>query len=174
MTDLQYPIGRFAAPETFTAPLRRQFLDEIAAVPVATRAAVAGLSADQLQTPYREGGWTAAQVVHHLADSHLNAYVRFKLARTESNPTIKPYDERRWAEEPDAATSDIGISLVLIDALHARWIASMQAYTDADWRLPFTHPERGVRTLDWMLAMYAWHGRHHVAHVTSLRARMGW
>jgi uncharacterized damage-inducible protein DinB len=147
---------------------------EIDAAPAALRAAVAGLSEEQLATPYRPGGWTVRQVVHHLPDSHANAYVRFKLALTEDNPTIKPYLEARWAELPDNAGTPVEVSLGLLEALHRRWVVLLRGMGPEDFARPLTHPEKGRLSLDQMLALYAWHGRHHVAHVTSLTERMGW
>jgi hypothetical protein len=147
----------------------------IAAAPAALRAAVAGLSEAQLDTPYRPGGWTVRQVVHHVPDSHLNAYVRIRLALTEDTPTIKPYEEARWAELPDARTLPIDTSLALLEGLHARWVALLGVLGAADGARQFHHPEHGrLITVDELIAMYAWHGEHHVAHVTSLRARNGW
>jgi hypothetical protein len=147
----------------------------IAAAPAALRAAVAGLSDAQLDTPYRPGGWTVRQVVHHVPDSHLNAYVRIRLALTENTPTIKPYEEARWAELPDARTLPIEASLVLLEGLHVRWVALLGGLGAADGARQFHHPEHGrLITVDELIAMYAWHGEHHVAHVTSLRLRNGW
>jgi hypothetical protein len=147
----------------------------IAAAPAALRAAVAGLSDAQLDTPYRPGGWTVRQVVHHVPDSHLNAYVRIRLALTENTPTIKPYEEARWAELPDARTLPIEASLGLLEGLHVRWVALLGGLGAADGARQFHHPEHGrLITVDELIAMYAWHGEHHVAHVTSLRLRNGW
>jgi hypothetical protein len=147
----------------------------IAAAPAALRAAVAGLSDTQLDTPYRPGGWTVRQVVHHVPDSHLNAYVRIRLALTEDTPTIKPYEEARWAELPDARALPIEASLALLEGLHARWVGLLGGLGAADGARQFHHPEHGrLITVDELIAMYAWHGEHHVAHVTSLRARNGW
>jgi uncharacterized damage-inducible protein DinB len=147
---------------------------EIDETPAKLRAAVAGLSASQLDTPYRPEGWSVRQVVHHLPDSHANAYVRFKLALTEDSPTIKPYLEARWAELPDTRETPVEVSLALLEALHRRWVILLRAMTAEDFARPLQHPEKGRLTLDQMLALYAWHGRHHVAHVTALRERMGW
>ncbi|HLI30711.1 MAG TPA: putative metal-dependent hydrolase, partial [Terriglobia bacterium] len=143
-------------------------------VPARLRAAVKGLSDAQLDTPYREGGWTVRQVVHHLADSHMNSYVRFRLALTESEPTIKTYDQTRWAELRDARTAPVEPSLALLESLHKRWVLLLKSLEAADFSRTFRHPDRGTMTLDQNLALYAWHGRHHVAHITSLRERMGW
>lgn len=147
----------------------------IAETPGALRSAVAGLARDQLETPYRPGGWTVKQVVHHVPDSHLNAYVRFKLALTEDEPTIKPYNEAAWAELADSRRVPVEVSLELLDALHLRWVTILRSMDAADFRRGLVHPEqKKVLTLEQMLALYAWHGRHHVAHITSLRQREGW
>jgi len=135
---------------------------------------VAGLTDAQLDTPYRPGGWTVRQVVHHLADSHIHSYIRFKLAVTEDQPTIKPYDEARWAELKEARTAPVEVSLDLIDALHRRWVMLLENMTDADFKRAFHHPENGIMPLEPTVEMYAWHGRHHVAHIQALRGRMGW
>lgn len=175
MTDLRYPVGRFALEGEITPERREEWIVEVGEAPARLRAAVHGLTDAQFDTPYRDGGWTVRQVVHHLPDSHLNAYVRFKLALTEDNPTVKPYDETRWAELPDTRTTAIGVSLMMLDALHRRWVALMRGMAEADWARTYFHPEhRKAFRLDGVLAMYAWHGRHHVAHITSLRERMGW
>lgn len=173
-TDLRYPIGKFTPPATSTADDRGRRIDEIAGLPGALRAAVGGLSPEQLDTPYRPGGWTVRQVVHHVPDSHINAYVRFRLALTEREPTIRPYEEARWAELEDARTLPPDVSLALLDALHDRWVTLLRALPDDAWPRTLNHPESGMHDLDWLLALYAWHGRHHVAHVTALRERMGW
>ena len=174
-TDLRYPVGRFRRPES---PLddadRRRAIDAIAAAPGKLRAAVAGLTDAQLDTPYRPDGWTVRQVVHHVPDSHMNAYVRFKLALTEDEPTIKPYDEARWAELPDTRGTPIETSLLLLEQLHDRWVRLLRAMSADDFARRLRHPEMGVQRLDQVLALYDWHGRHHVSHVTSLRERMGW
>lgn len=172
MSDLRYPAGPMPTPLSLTPPQRTAALETIGTLPADLRAAVLGLSGAQLDTPYREGGWTVRQVVHHVADSHLNAYVRTKLALTEENPAIKPYEEALWAGLPDARLP-VEVSLTLVGALHERWTALLGDVTD--WTLPWTHPGQGrTYTLDTLLAMYAWHGRHHVAHVTGLRSRRGW
>jgi uncharacterized damage-inducible protein DinB len=134
---------------------------------------IEGLSEQQLETPYRDGGWTVRQVVHHVADSHVNSYVRFKLAMTEEEPTIKPYMEDRWAELADSK-SPVEVSLSLLDSLHKRWNLLLRSFQSSDWQRTFRHPEMGLLTLDQTLALYSWHGRHHVAHITTLRDRMGW
>ena len=175
MTDLRYPIGRFTYDGVVSPAQRARRIDEIAETPAALRRAVGGLNATQLETPYREGGWTVRQVVHHLPDSHLNAYVRFKLALTEDVPLVKPYEQARWAELHDTRSVPVEVSLSLLEALHARWVAVLRAMTDADWRRAYRHPEYDrVIALDEVLAMYAHHGRHHVAQITGLRERQGW
>lgn len=172
--DPRYPIGRFEAPKRFDVPVRTAFVEQIAAAPAALRHAVAGLSARQLDTPYRDGGWTVRQLVHHLPDSHLNAYTRFKLALTEDEPLIRTYEEALWAELPEARVAEVALSLALLDALHARWVTAIRVLPAAAFARTLRHPDLGVMSVDLLLALYAWHGRHHVAHVTALRARMGW
>ncbi|MGA9836817.1 MAG: putative metal-dependent hydrolase [Gemmatimonadaceae bacterium] len=174
--DLRYPIGRFERPTRLTAAERAVAVEAIAAAPRAMRDIIRGLDDAQLDTPYRPDGWTVRQVVHHVPDSHFNAYARFKLALTESRPTIKPYDEAKWAALPDGRSPLVAESLVLTDALHARWVYLLRAMTPADFERTLVHPERpgAPMTLDAMLALYAWHGEHHVAHIAALRKRMGW
>jgi hypothetical protein len=172
--DLQYPVGRFTFPDEVSADDRRRFIDEIEKTPQNMRAAVAGLSDHQLDTPYRPGGWTVRQVVHHVPDSHLNSYLRFRLALTEDEPTIKPYDQSRWAELADARTAPVELSLALLESLHKRWVLLLRSLSSDDFSRQFRHPEMGVITLGKNLALYAWHGRHHEAHITRLRERMGW
>jgi uncharacterized damage-inducible protein DinB len=138
------------------------------------RRAVAGLRADQLDTPYREGGWTVRQVVHHVSDSHLNAYIRFKWALTEAAPTIKPYDETAWATLPDSLLTPVEISLTLLESLHARWTVLLRSLTAEDFQRTFNHPQSGPHDVDWLLGLYSWHGNHHMAHITALRERMNW
>lgn len=174
MTDPRYPIGELETPTTFDAPLRRRLIADIAKAPSLLRQAVAGLSPSQLDTRYRAGGWTLRQVVHHLPDSHMNGVTRFKLALTEDRPTIKTFEEARWAELSDYAATDVGVSLDLLTALHARWVVLLESLSLTQLQRTFVHPERGLMTLDQALALYAWHGRHHIAHITSLRERMGW
>jgi uncharacterized damage-inducible protein DinB len=174
-TELRYPVGRF----DFDAPISDAdhpiLIATIAETPGALRSAVAGMSRDQLETPYRPGGWTVKQVVHHVPDSHLNAYTRFKLALTEDEPTIKPYNEAAWAEMADSRRVPIEVSLELLDALHLRWVTILRSMDPADFRRGLRHPEHGrLLTLQQMLGLYAWHGRHHVAHITSLKKREGW
>lgn len=176
IADLRYPIGPFRRTEIeSTAEERDEWIGAVSTLPTAFRAAVAGLSSEQLDHGYRPGGWTVRQLVHHVPDSHMNAYMRFKLALTEDEPTIKPYDEGRWADLPDVAAVDPAVSLALLDALHTRWVGLLDRLEPGDWSRAFRHPEhdRLIR-LDEALAMYAWHGRHHTAHVVSLREREGW
>lgn len=172
--DLRYPIGRFSPKSEVTPGERAGLIEQIAAAPAALRAAVTGLGDAQLDTPYRPGGWTVRQVVHHVPDSHINAYMRFRLALTEEEPEIKTYQEAAWAELPDADSLPVEISLRLLEFLHARWVPLLRALGPAQWARRLRHPEFGVVTLDTMLQLYAWHGRHHVAHVTALAAREGW
>jgi len=174
MEDLSYPIGQFKPEEVLSDSKRLSMIEDIKGAPAALREAVKGLSQVQLETPYRFGGWTARQVVHHLPDSHMNAYMRFRLALTENEPTIKPYEQQLWAELPDARTADIEMSLMLLEGLHARWVSLLKSMTLDDFKKTFNHPESGVQSLERTLQMYAWHGKHHVAHITSLRQRMGW
>jgi uncharacterized damage-inducible protein DinB len=168
MADLQYPIGKFSFPDTTTPAQRQTWIQEIARAPLELRGAVAGLSEEQLDTPYRPGGWTVRQVVHHVPDSHMNAFVRFKLALTEDQPTIKPYDEALWAKLSDAALP-VEPSLGLLEALHIRWVRLLETMSERDYQRTFVHPESGSWRLDQYLAQYAWHGRHHVAHIAQLR-----
>jgi len=163
---LRYPIGRFVAPEKISAADRAKYIEEIAAAPAALRAAVKGLNETQLDKPYRPGGWTIRQVVHHVPDSHLNAYSRMKLALTEDEPTITPYMEARWAELPDSRLVPVETSLRLLEAVQERWLAIMRSMTDAQWHRAYMHPEMGHYPLDRQAALYAWHGKHHVAHIT--------
>lgn len=174
MADPRYPIGKFNFPATVTEADRAAFINDIAHVPANLRAAVTGLSAQQLDTPYRDAGWTVRQVAHHVPDSHMNAYVRYKLALTEDVPTIKPYAEDRWAQLEDTRTTPVEVSLMLLENLHDRWVRLLRSLGPADWKREFRHPEMGVVSLEKNLALYAWHGKHHVAHVTELRKRMGW
>lgn len=174
MTDLRYPIGTFDFQTPISEDEIRDAIRDVAETPAALRAAVSDLDASQLDTPYRPDGWTVRQVVHHLPDSHLNAYVRVRLALTEDEPTIRPYDEARWAELPDAKTGPVDMSLRLLESVHQRWNALLETTGPEDWSRTLRHPEIGVLTIGKLLAMYGWHGRHHVAHVSALRERMDW
>ena len=174
MGDPRLPIGKFNGQAPANDAEREQFIRDIEETPAKLRAAIKGLSEEQLNTPYREGGWTVRQVIHHVPDSHLNSYIRFKLALTEDEPTIKPYQEDRWAELADSRVTPIETSLSLLDSLHQRWILLLRSFTAADWKKTFRHPEVGVLTLDKTVALYAWHGKHHVAHITALRTSKGW
>lgn len=174
MTDLRYPIGRFHFDGLLTEEQRKNSIEAIAQAPANLRAAVKGLSSEQLDTPYRPEGWTVRQVVHHVPDSHMNAYVRYKLALTEEEPTIKPYAEDRWAKLADTQATPVETSLALLESLHDRWVRLLRSLTAEDWRRSFRHPELGLVSLEKNLALYAWHGRHHVAHITSLRERNKW
>lgn len=174
MFDLQYPVGQFEVPRDRGADARAGWIAAVEAMPARMREAVAGLGEKQLDTPYRPEGWTARQVVHHVADSHMNAYIRFKLALTEDTPTIRPYNEAAWAELPEAKTAAPGISLDLLETLHRRWAASLRGMGENDFQRAFRHPDIGVVPLDVALSHYAWHGRHPVAHVSRLRERMRW
>ena len=172
--DLSFPIGRFEWTGPSSVNQRNRFIDEIAAAPTRLRTSIAGLSTEQLDTPYRPGGWTVRQVVHHVPESHMNSYIRFKLALTEDAPTIKPYDEARWAELADVRVTPLEVSLTLLQSLHERWVTLLRTLSEADFSRQFKHPDIGVISLDRNLALYAWHGKHHVAHITSLRDRMNW
>ena len=173
MDDPRYPIGRFEPPATSTAEDRAAHISVLRELPERLSEVVNDLDDAQLDTPYREGGWTVRQVVHHIADSHMNSYVRFKLALTESEPIIKPYDEAAWAVLADSLLA-VDVSLTLTWAMHARWVALLESMTQKDFQKKYTHPDRGVQDLTTALALYAWHSRHHTAHISSLRARMGW
>lgn len=174
MTDLRYPIGKFHFDGPTAEEEKHKAIDDIARAPANLRAAVKGLSAQQLDTPYRPEGWTVRQLAHHVPDSHLNAYVRFKLTLTEEEPTIKPYAEDRWARLADTQATPVEVSLAMLDSLHDRWIRLLRSLQPEDWKRCFRHPELGLVSLEKNLALYAWHGRHHVAHITSLRERNGW
>lgn len=165
MSDPRYPVGPFQPPDQYSAEVRESCIDAIADMPATLRATLALIGDENLERSYREGGWTARQVVHHLADSHLNSYVRFKLAVTEDMPSIKPYDEKAWAELEDARSADVEASVTLLEGLHRRWAAFLRSLPNAAFERAFDHPERGRVALDETLAYYAWHGRHHVAHL---------
>lgn len=171
--DPRYPIGRLVKQPAYSTAERSERIAAISALPGALQAAVEGLSETQIDTPYRDGGWSVRQVVHHVADSHMHAFIRFKWALTESNPAIKAYHEQAWAELPDSRLP-VEYSLRLIEALHRRWTGLMAAMAPEAFATPYQHPETGAYTLDMALGMYAWHGRHHAAHVTELRRREGW
>lgn len=173
--DLRYPIGKFTNEGEIGPEQRAKWIEEIAELPALLRAAVSNLSEEQLNTPYREGGWQVRQVVHHIADSHMNSLIRFKLALTEDHPTIRPYEEARWAELSDSTIEPIESSLVLIESLHRKWVTLLQSMDDTQFARTFYHPGSGETVrLDQCLGMYAWHGRHHLAHITTLSARLGW
>ena len=174
MDSLKYPIGPYSQVDIHAHADRERFMDVIGACPSRLRDAVAGLSAEQLDTPYREGGWTVRQVIHHLFDSHANAYIRFRLALTEDTPRITAYQEASWAELDDTFSIPVEVSLDLMDGLHARLVATIRAMSADDFARKLDHPEVGIRDLDWMLQQYAWHGEHHIAHINSLKQRKGW
>jgi DinB superfamily len=172
--DPRYPIGKFEMPQGVTPARRRQAIDSIAGTPANMRAAVKGLTEAQLDTPYREGGWKVRQVVHHVPDCHMNALIRLKLALTEEKPTIKPYDETAWAELADSKTMPIGVSQTLLDSVHARWDRLWRSLKPEHFTRALVHPEHGERTVDWLLFLYDWHGKHHTAHITELRKHKSW
>ena len=174
LEQLKYPVGRFDLRGQLPPGGRPELIESLATVPARLNQAVRDLKQDQLDTPYREGGWTVRQLVHHVPDSHLNAYIRFKWGLTEETPRIKTYHEDRWAELPDARTAPIEISLALLTAVHARWDLVLRGMTDSDFLRTIDHPEWGAMQLETLLRQYEWHGRHHVAHVTNLRNRLGW
>lgn len=175
MTDLAYPLGKFVRVESLTPEQRKTAVAHVAETPANMRAAVAGLTDAQLDTTYRPGGWTVRQVVHHVADSHMNAYTRFKLGLTEDVPTIKPYDEAKWAELEDGRSKLVEQSLTLLESLHSRWVFMLERMTPGEFARKINHPEwKAPMSLDTLLALYEWHGRHHVAHITELRKRERW
>jgi hypothetical protein len=174
MSDPRYPVGKFTYSNPPDEAQRKQFIDDIEKTPAALRAAIKGLSLQQIETPYRDGGWTVRQVVHHVPESHMNAYIRFKLGLTEDTPTIKPYEEDRWAKTGDVQSTPLEVSLTLLDSLHDRLVRLLRSLKPEEWKRQFNHPEMGPMPLEKNLALYAWHGRHHVAHITELRKRMGW
>jgi uncharacterized damage-inducible protein DinB len=167
--DPRFPTGKHTFDPDITDEKRRRWIESIRATPAKLRAAVSGLSERQLDTPYRDGGWTVRQVIHHVPESHSNAFIRFKLALTEDNPTIKPYDEDAWAKLPDVRRAPIESSLKLVEGLHERWVALLDAMKPADFTRPLRHPEHGQITLDTLLQLYAWHGPHHVGHIELVR-----
>ena len=172
--DPRYPIGRFKRAERLSSEERAAALAVLEAAPARFREAVKGLTDAQLDTPYREGGWTVRQLAHHLTDSHLNAYVRIRLALTEEQPTVRPYDEKLWAELPDARTAPVDVSLTMLDGAHSRLVRLLRSVDEASYARRFVHPEGYDGTIDTLIGMYAWHSKHHTAHVTGLRKRMGW
>jgi DinB superfamily len=174
MSDPRYPIGRFTYSQPPSDEQRKEMIADVAQTPAKLRAVVHGLSAQQLDTPYREGGWTVRQVVHHVPDSHMNAYIRFKLAMTENEPTIRPYDEAAWAQLADTQSTPVEVSLALLESLHDRLVRLLNSLKAQDWKRNFRHPELGTVPLEKSLALYAWHGKHHIAHITELRKRMSW
>jgi len=167
VTDPRYPVGQFSWPAKVTAADRARYIQTLAELPGRVRSAAASLSPSRLDTPYREGGWTRRQVIHHIPESHMNAYIRFKLALTESEPMIKPYDEAAWAKLDDVALTPIETSLTLLDALHQRWVILLRGLAESDWKKTFRHPEIGTISLENNLALYDWHSRHHLGHITS-------
>jgi uncharacterized damage-inducible protein DinB len=173
-TDLRYPIGKFYMKGELIEADRAELIAQIADAPARLREAVRGLTPDQIDTPYRPEGWTVRQVVHHLPDSHMNSYVRFKLALTEDQPTIKTYDQALWAALPDSKNTAVETSLTLLESLHDRWVNLLRSMSASDFSRKVNHPEHGLIDLDYLLAIYAWHGRHHVGHIIALRDRMGW
>ena len=173
LDDLRFPIGRFNPPAMSLPGVRAAHIQTLRLLPERLRAAVSGLNDSQLDTPYRDGGWTVRQVVHHVPDSHMNCYVRFKLALTEDWPTIKGYDEAAWAKLPDSRMA-VEVSLGLVATLHGRWVALLETLSEDDFQKGYEHPQMGRQNLAQVLALYDWHSRHHTAHITSLRARQGW
>jgi hypothetical protein len=172
--DLRYPIGKYE-PKPYSSELKDEWLADIKFLPSAIENAISNLDEAQLQTPYRDGGWTVHQVVHHVADSHMNAYCRFKLGYTEDKPTIRPYDENLWAVTADVQHLPVNISITLLHALHQRWGEFLNSFTEEDFQRTIFHPEHKKElTLWYLLGMYSWHSKHHVAHITSLRDRKGW
>lgn len=172
--DARYPIGKMEMPKEISAAKRREAIESIAATPRNLREAVRGLNETQLDTPYREGGWTVRQVVHHVPDSHMNAYVRLKLALTEEKPTIKTYAEGAWAELVDSKSAPVEVSQRILEALHERWDRVWRSLKTDDFSRALVHPDAGERNIDWLLFVYEWHGRHHAAHITELRKLKGW
>jgi len=172
--DLRFPIGKFRPAPPGTPDARAGWIDQILRAPENLAGHVRGLSDAQLATPYRDGGWTVAQVVNHMADSHMNAYLRTRWALTETGYVVKPYDEKMWAELADSRALDVAPSLDILRGVHTRWVTLLRSMSDADFARPMTHPERGPIAIDWLVQLYAWHGRHHTAHITALKTRSGW
>ena len=173
-TDLRYPIGKSTFTPNMSREHRAALIQQIAEAPAQLRAAVKGLNPKQLNTPYRPGGWTVRQVVHHLPESHMNAYLRFKWGLTENGPTIKPYDENAWSQTPEVQSTPVECSLAIVASLHERWVNLLNSIPEDAWQRTVEHPENGTMSLEKLLALYAWHGRHHIAHITELRKRNGW
>lgn len=173
-TDPRYPIGEFRRKASYSAEEREGYIEQLKQIPLSLKAALAGLSNAQLDTPYREGGWTLRQVAHHIPDSHLNAYLRVKLALTEDQPVIKPYEENAWVRLADTPNTPLEVSVALLEALHTRWAILFESLAEPDWKREYRHPESGVVSIEATLAAYVWHGQHHVAHITHLRQRKGW
>ncbi len=171
MSNPRFPIGEFQRPDRLSVEDRAAAISRIEAMPATLRRALAGMSDAQLDSTYREGSWTLRQVVHHLADSHVNSYTRFRLALTEKHPTIKPYDEAKWAELEDARAMPVEVSLTLLDSLHVRWIRMLRSLDPSDFERTINHPESGTMSIDQLLAMYAWHGDHHIAHINLARSK---
>ena len=173
--QLRYPIGRFQAPEKYYPEMQNEWIAAIEALPKWLDLCIENLDAEQLETPYRPGGWTVTQVIHHIADSHMNAYIKLKLALTEESPVIKPYDEKLWAELPDVNIEPVNVSITLLHALHRRWGQVLRNMQPSDWERTYYHPEHERYVPLWEMAdLYAWHGRHHMEHVRQLRQRMNW
>ena len=175
MEDLRYPIGKYTPPETIDAAVIESWIEEIEQLPVLIRAAVEGLNDAQLDTPYRPEGWTVREVTHHVSDSHLNSIIRFKWTLTENEPTIKAYGQQSWVETPDVEGTPVEVTLQFLESLHSKWVYLLKSIAPADWDKAFIHPETQKRiTLRWLLGLYAWHGKHHVAHIEALKKREGW
>jgi hypothetical protein len=172
--DPRYPIGKPHLPSAIDPDELKSAIRDLAEMPELLRNALDGLEENELATPYRHGGWTVRQLVHHVADSHMHAFLRVRLALTQDTPTIVPYDEKVWAELHDSTSAPVEWSLELLESLHARWVMMLQVLTEADWKRTFLHPERGPQSIETATLLYAWHSRHHVAHITHLRAQKGW
>ncbi len=174
MDHLRYPIGKFKVPKEYNDELREGFISEIEETPFFLRRAIENLNEEQIATPYRVGGWNVEQVIHHIPDSHMNAYIRTKLALTEKVPVIKTYKEDAWAKLEDYFTTPIETSLILLEAVHTRWVILLKSLDNAQFEQKLNHPENGIIDINWMIAQYAWHGKHHIAQINSLKQRMGW
>ena len=175
LQQLRYPIGKFQVLKNISPDNIKKWIDEIEALPPQIRQAIADWSDEQLDTPYRPQGWTVRQVIHHIADSHINSYVRFKWTLTEDKPTIKAYNEKLWAELPEAKTGPVDLSLYILDALHRRWVVMLRQLSASDLKRIFVHPESSATiSLEVLISLYAWHGKHHLTHITSLKKRKGW